>query len=386
MARYKLSLTVLSPVHIGTADGEIGPMEFFVNNDHVYLASEKSVMDALAEEGLIDNFVDFVENEWKPTLGRFLNTLTGKQRANIEKKIIVRKIPLENTEGRISKIRLQVSNTFDGLPCIPGSSIKGALRVALLFLLCRDNDGELKRVVRKLWENNRIRKERFAAELDKKLLQNVKLSGTKEGPHTDWLKCLYVSDAYPDTKNCTEVIPVKVISLTDDKCHFGARGATIYVEAITPGTTFTCDVIVDDFMEDMLSRFSKGLKAFDFERLLNGLPEKFDRLLKVDRGFFETAGLPSMAKRHEMLRKWGANFRLGWGSGLLTMTLDLLLTDEERRKLRERFYPRRNNPNFPQSRKIVVNNRYIKGKSSGVDDRSVVDTFGWINLKWERII
>jgi len=373
VARYRLKLTTLSPVHVGTAEGEIGAAEFFVKNDRVYITSENYVVDALARENLIDNFVDFFQNEPRPTLSKYLNTLTRKQRANVEKGITVRKIPVSQANSRIFTLRPQVSNAMDGRAYIPGSAIKGALRTTLLYLLCQRDDSELKRIVARLPRAKRGQKQQFAKDLDRNILQEVNLLEVKKGPNTDWLRSLHVSDAYPEEKDCTEVVPVKVVSLTDNRYHCGARGATVNVEAISPGTTLTCDVIVDGFMEKMLTRFSGGNKVFDFEELLMNLNQKFDKLIDLDRKFFTSAGLDGMVKRHEMLSKWGANFRLGWGSGLMTMTLGLLLDNAARREIRQAFYFRRSNPNFPQSRKVVVNRD------------SVVDTLGWINLSWERI-
>ena len=80
----------------------------------------------------------------------------------------------------------------------------------------------------------------------------------------------------------------------------------------------------------------------------------------------------SLAEKYQGYREAGANFRMGWGSGLLTISLALLLTEEERRDLRRAFYPKRNNPEFPQSRRVVV------------DSGQAVDTLGWVKLTWEK--
>ena len=374
MARYRLKLTTLSPVHVGTADGEIKDTEFFIKGDHVHITSEKYIAEALTRENLIDNFVDFVQNESRPSMNKYLATLTRKQRANIESTITIRNISLPWQNDRIFTLRPQVNNAADRSPYIPGSTIKGALRSTLLFLLCRNNKEELTRIVARLSQARTKNKKEFARDLDRKLLQEVNLSGVKKGPNTDWLKSLNVSDAYPKEKGCTEVITVKVVSLTDNGYHYGARNTSINVEAISAGTTFTCDVIIDEFAENMLTRFNNGRKVFDFNALLENLKEKFSELLNYDRKFFNLAKLDIMVKCQDMLSKQGANFRLGWGSGLMTMTVDLLLDDKTRREIRRVFYPPRGNPNFPQSKKVVV--------SGG----SIVNTLGWINLSWEKTV
>jgi CRISPR-associated protein Csm5 len=357
---------------VGTASGEIGGTEFYIRNNYACITSEQKVSQALAGEGLIDNFMEFAVNESYPTLGRYLNTLTRKQRASIENTINVRKVPLMAQDDRIARIRPQIVSPLDGSPYIPGSSIKGALRTAVLFLLLQDDKKELDEMVKRLPRARKKDKQWFARELDRQLLQQVNLGGVKKGPNTDWLRSLHIGDAFPEKKDCTEIIPVKVVSLTDHGYHFGARDATIYVEAIVPGTTLTCELVVDNFSESMLTRFNNGRKIIDFKDLLEKLPEKFTQIINTDRKFYELAGLNKMVEYHDLLIKYGANFRFGWGSGLLTTTVDLLLNEEERREVRQVFYPHRNNPNFPQSRKVTV------------ERNNVVNTLGWVRLSWEK--
>jgi CRISPR-associated protein Csm5 len=354
-------------------EGEVGFLEFFIKNNYVYFISEEYMVKALTQEGLADDFTQYVQNEERPTLSGYLDRFTGKKRYSLENMMTVRKVPIELSGSRLPRgVRALAYSPVDKKNYLPGSSIKGALRTTMLYLMCQKDNRTLQMVTERLFRARRNQKETFARKLDEDLLQNNYLVGARKGANSDWLKTFCIEDAFPEKKNCTEISTVRVVSLTDSGWHFGARGATIFTETFLPQTVLFCNVYIDDFQGKVFSQ-NAGSKLMGFEELMQGLDHKYKRLLQKDKEYFAQAGITEMVKSCEKLEAAGANFRLGWGSGMLSTTVDLLLDAQTRREIRRAFYPQRNNPEFPQSRRVIAD----KGK--------LVNTLGWLNLSWKKV-
>ena len=133
-----LNARALTPVHVGCGM-EVGRWEYFFSKDDrlVYLDYEKLATEAVDNEDLIDQLTRAAASDPGGNLNRFLRSVESKD-AGIRDRIgslrgqrqlpnLVRSTPAD--ERSIRRIRL-----FNGSPnCyIPGGSIKGALRTALL--------------------------------------------------------------------------------------------------------------------------------------------------------------------------------------------------------------------------------------------------------------
>lgn len=143
-----------------------------------------------------------------------------------------------------------------------------------------------------------------------------------------------------------------------------SAGIKVFVEAIQPGTELTFEMHIDNFLMNRFKKNNISLK----ELIRNAIEEKYKTLLLEEKQFFANCGLHEMVKYYEKLEQEGANFRMGWGSGLLNTSLSLLLDDNERIHLRRKYFKKRNHFIFPQSRKVVV-----KGES-------IVGSMGWCKI------
>jgi CRISPR-associated protein Csm5 len=368
MACFNLQLEVLSPLHIGNREGELKPIEFFTENGSLFLISESRLAENLATAHLIEDFYNYVSQDSYPSLNRYFHALGVSSSRPVRQNAVSRRIAIVEGDSRINAVRLNVADPLTNTPYIPGSSIKGAIRNALLQELCEQDPAALRSITAKLPSARRNQDKYFGSSLDNLLrlprLENVK----RPGPNTDWMRGIKVSDAFPNNKDGSSIYCVRVVSLTDDGFHFGARNASINAELIKPGSLLTCQLQIDDFTFEVLSRSNNGRKPFDPQNLVDILNKKASRLCDADSAFFQNAKLKGMVDRQQELMNAGANLKIGWGSGLLATTVDSLLSDEDRRAVRGAFYPHRNNPMFPQSRKVTMK----EGKIS--------DTLGWVKV------
>jgi len=369
---------VLSPVFIGDEKGERSPLEYYLEQKaYVYVISERKLLRALKEKNRLKDFLTYLEQEDRPNMNRFFSQL-GPQQSSVLRDATLRKI--KTGVSNLSNLRLHMMDPMTGEPYIPGTSIKGSLRLALLYYLASKDTKNFVNRVEQAVEKEKNKK-KAGKGIDTDYFQRYKIvkdNRSDGNPRNDILRMLKVSDAFVRIQSRTdyisEVYQVKVISLNNDNggYHFsraGNREINIYVEAIQPGMRFEFDIDIDEFLENIFK--SCGFTGKMNEQLMQALGLKYGNLLDEERSFFEKAGLKAMVNYCDMLKKSGANFRLGWGSGMLNTTAAMLLPGEVRRKIRGRYFKPRNNVIFPQSRKVVV---------SG--NGSVAHMMGWCKLEF----
>ncbi|GEA18925.1 type III-A CRISPR-associated RAMP protein Csm5 [Moorella sp. E306M] len=365
MKTYNLIIEVLSPVHIGDARGRLSALEFFQDRQAVYLVNEKAWAKKLAAMQGIDDFVRYVERESFPSLEKFLEGL-GASRANpLRQGTFLRRIA-KGEPLWLSNFQPFISDSASRQPYIPGSSLKGAIRSALLFYLAGKSRDKAAIISRALQRRLKQPGEGFDNLLRASLPEK---KGTRRSPNSDWLRALQITDAYPLNNDCTEVREARVISLNEGRgYHFGAREARLFVEVVKPGTRFKARLKLDQHTWDILHEASGEKPSFVLEKWLELGRDKSRQVLDKEKELFRQAGLTGIVEELDQIAARGANLRLGWGTGLLNTSLALHLSPEERRALRETYFSRRRHPEFPQSRKVVT-----KGGQPAA-------TLGWLKL------
>jgi len=388
-----VKLTVLSPVHIGDERGKRTQLEFFEEYAFIHIFSEDKLIRALKQKGKISAFLNYLEQQPYPSLKRFWQHIHPKDRNFILKEATVRKI--RKGAFNIKSLQPHISDPITSIPYIPGSSIKGSLRSALLYYFVSENTNPFIKVFEKLIkERNLKNRKEIGTELDVYYFQSNNIKGKnrlKKGGNTDLMRLVKVSDAFVRkeyrSNQISEVVRVKIVSLNNNGgFHFSkSRDSDIevFVEVIKPGTELIFEIDIDEFLKEFIETNGHRKKEYqydqgDMEELLRkALITKYEKLLIEEKDFFEKCGLYSeennsyMKKSFDTLIKKGVNFRIGWGTGLLNMTPNLFLGKDKRQELRSNFFQRRSNPVFPQSRKVIVDE----------NDR-ITDTLGWCKLEF----
>jgi CRISPR-associated protein Csm5 len=304
-----------------------------------------------------------------------------------------------------------IRNKF-GVPYLPGSSIKGAIRTAITYHLIKHADrykvptqqqlsaiekqlqasmGDLRRKA-KFYDDQAFMNELFS---NFTLTYQNKRIPAKQGPNTDFMRAIQVSDSIPLAPRLRErpdKPPVKlnqaiaaevIVSSHFEGDHNGLQKAKLKTSLFTEfvyniRTEFTLSID-----HEMLSwfRHAKGMELpfKSVAELLDLCQEFAQDQWNLDHDYWQsiqnnpnTQGkrldFDAIRQQYEV-ETCPHTLRIGWASGLPGTTISLLLPDEQVAQVRDTCGIRA--PDFlaPKSRRTVMN---IKGEIKHLP--------GWVKL------
>ena len=250
---YKIIARTLAPVHIGSGE-KIGKKEYWYNKKkgQVGILDMQAFYKGLTEKKLLNEFMNYMLFEKKQLLYQWMNTqnITQEELREWTKYVLGTKdAEIENDKNR--DILLFCKNAY-GMPYIPGSSIKGALRTCLLTAQIleklKKNPEEYRVEKDEITENTRNKKK---LELLEKGIEQKELhtlirrneTGDLENKGKATMDCMAgirVSDSNP--------LDMKTLTLCK-KIDLPRRGKEqelpIYRECIKPNTVFTFEISID---------------------------------------------------------------------------------------------------------------------------------------------
>lgn len=375
---FRCTLTALSPLHIGATAPEPACRYAFEENgttaasNRVFFLREETFLSRLGA-------MSAAEYHRKPFPAEKLPEEEALRRGTLYELRATKAARSLNKE-----VRPFIRNGF-GRAYIPGTSLKGALRGALLFshLLCNEKlRKELRRTANLLVEMmrnasptniGRIRKEKGHAPHLEALFRSDGSS-----PHSDLAKAFKVGDSTPfgeplflaavniftakDENGTRRLVP-----LTDQK---GGKAAPLFCEVLPPGATLEFDLDIDVPLAEHLGaeRRRKGTASAieavkDKEDLLLALQDTAQFLLPLEKAFLDAAHASSLWKSDfEEEQDDAAIIRLGWGCGWMGHSLfPLLAYDEE------------DTPKSPASRKCLT-----------ASDGTPQELLGWARLRFSE--
>ncbi|NWF99246.1 MAG: type III-A CRISPR-associated RAMP protein Csm5 [Nitrospirae bacterium] len=370
--KKKAKITVKSPIHIGSVDQKLTTFEYIHFGQSIYQISEEKLSLFLQRKNLIDAYVNAVSGEgYRFKLLKFLKSkgITLK-----ENDLIIlsggRKTKLLGDASGLNEYRPFIKDGFSDI-FIPGTSIKGVIRTAILYNFLStfkktDSQGFQKVVEKKISNDIDFRKERRIKNKIlfewgiKKWLEGFSLPefDERESPHTDWLRMLHVSDAYPIKEIETIIIPANVLKKDNSgwtyKKENSGQMTTIWIECIPENSAFEFTISWD---KRLLEEFKRQNST---KVLPQGLEEVFDNINNWSKDVFEFE--KSFSSGND-LQNWykenKANFRIGFGSGMTSTTISILLTDEVRKKIRNFACRDKQNDIAPKSRRIWLKNNHL---------------------------
>jgi CRISPR-associated protein Csm5 len=387
MAEYEIS--VESPVHIGSGD-QLDLMDFVVHNGRLSVIDFDKVLSELVNKGespliLHDEIERFGKNF---DFGKFLY----RQGIDVEN-VSQYTLTCEGTPNRMATF---IKNAF-GIPLIPGSSIKGAIRTALTwyFLKNENMESEIEKTLRRvLGELNQIRdnreRRRASSWWERKMgqeLENLIFYGKEKDPQYDMNKAMTVTDATLGSVDLLEMVLCKIFTTTKEN-RLVPKGFDIFIEAIKPDISIgTTKISLNSyFLEEKLSSLGFDKKRVDTFKKFPHICNEFSRdLIQYELDFFEKYGPPELVQFYEgLLKSTTADdeflLRLGFGIGWISTTIGLILEDnpELLKNIRREFQMGRKRdhpyyvPEFPKTRKVTIE----RGKPRF--------PMGWIRLRRPR--
>ena len=279
-------------------------------------------------------------------------------------------------------------------PFVPGSTLKGAIRTALLWDLINEDDTHYKETLKHLKAlakqkpRGNPRRETPAKSIEQKVLGR--------NPNHDLLRALQVSDTAAIELSALEIGTAGTVTLDSNdqlvqKIDNGQE-YKIFVEQLQPKHRLTFSLKVDEWL---LKQPAKRRLGFDDsqEAALRSIAEVCNHatryFMETEQDFFDNYGLTEISDRYDDLLKQiddlpaGAFIlQIGWGSGYNANTITQLFTDDPDTSenllmdLRERFklgesrsrrgtYDARE---FPKTRRI-----FYRG-------RNPISPFGWVKV------
>lgn len=328
----KIYLQTLTPVHIGTGE-ELFALDYVLRGDRYYRVSQQQFLEFLMAqsnpEALLDQYSEWIVNlsdrianlreDLRGTRDRQEKRDYNQQLSRLQQSLnlqdFARKVNLQgqfaqflrtagirsyHKDSGLPDKRLQVRGmmtTGDGRPFLPGTSLKGSIRTALLFAALRKHGQQHERQLSMQLvdeANQRGNKRKIAARMGKRMEQTMAYGGIeKKGKlryddvQQDVFKFLYVSDAHLEGKQTDPVEVVKTdlylvtnTSRDPKKRDYKAtkQRQSPSIEAIKPGTILTCEV---DIKVDQMVAILRVLKVAHQRKEWVAFEEKIERIFGI---------------------------------------------------------------------------------------------------------
>lgn len=372
MEKYEskqIELNCISPVHIGSGV-KLLPFEYLYDRRKrdVFFVDEGKFSELLMRHRLIDNFVADMRQRRPPYL---LNWLTDHRISEREMQgITVRRAKVHIRQNERSSLNdvACLETAAGGIPYIPGSSLKGAIRTAVIYHLLRQSAHENLR--RKYWGKLQdamsardIKAEigKLAKKLEEELLCQLKYVDEKgkysDAAIQDVMRGLRVGDAMPTAKRLDTVILQKIDCSTHaNKSGRKEHSISLFRECIPIGSKFRFRIT---FEKEILAQI--GIRDID-------------ALIRMCRTY-TASGLAMQEHafgrdyRAEFVEAGDADVMLGGGTGFLSKTIFYALAPGEEigRKavaalLDELFFDRRRRQpqHFHRQKDTVLSPRTLK--------------------------
>lgn len=327
------TLKTLSPLFIGSGEEtDLSPYTDFIQDGRqlVYLDERKFQAFLSEKPELVDKYVSgiregFENNRSTFSLAGFLASIPDMKRDNIERRRIA-------IDGEIKKNQLRRFIATSGLPYVPGSTIKGAIRTAVLFDWIMNSGAGRKQ----LQEIKALTEKRFRRDLQKTAVERNCFGSISR----DAFRFLRISDSETAPPSAICVSEIRHLSLypsTTAKKNTAYRKAEIpqWNELLRPDVSMTFSISLEQphertglpFLDEQkLTGLFSIINSFSRESCLRELDELEGRPHEFDRfsSFYE--------KLESQLGSLGENeaiLRLGGGKTWFDNSIGLALDSEE---------------------------------------------------------
>jgi len=334
-----MKLEILTPVHVGSGDKYLAT-DFVIKRDRVVFVDSMKFFEEVEKKGL--DPLD-VANELGE--GKRIDDFVDPA------KIKIREVPFY---GRTSRNEILAHIKSQGKPYIPGSSIKGAIRTAILWKEVNEHGELLDWTINHIKEKLRRSRKRYLDrreltrlddELEEKVFRRGRLIEKRGDPKNDLLRALRVYDSgFIDGYS---IYQIKFL---------GMGNFSVLAECLDSGEVSEFETNIDEFTLEYLNQ------KLDYDYIMSAAREFAEKVVEVEL----KRNYPPEAKREfeNVLKARGIILRLGWGTGWYSSTIGTLLEthpefEDIRRKLGLGRNPRtkRFSRNFPATRRVTFDNK-----------------------------
>lgn len=414
----KVKIKTLTPIHIGTGK-KLTPLDFFNN----YRISYDKLFDIVAQQKR-DEFFNWLEQN---------STISANEIQRIfgiRSQDIVNSASLYRITGSFQKELNEGIKDSNNELFIPGSSLKGSLRTALMYKVL-SNPSKVSYISNQL--NNLINKaassrgnpksiKDLLKSADDKLEQEVFICGVEkernniveilfEDQKFDLLKLVKISDSSSvSTYDSGEISELQVYALKKVPPH---KTFKIYTESIKDNVELEFDISFDvsfikrakeelnnpnsDFGKKYFIGFEHKLKAlfdidivndsdFSEEKIINSLIKAWvdfgNAVSKIEKAWIDSLTNNNKIKTNLLEKLYNTNTKtkVGFGSGFSGMTiLPLLLQDNNLKNKADSFY-KSVGIGFHKSTNTPLNIDGFPFTRKYSNNQTTYSGFGWIKI------
>lgn len=366
--KHKYNLEILTPVHIGTGE-KIGSVEYVLDKGLHRIDMNELFKDSTFK---VQTFINFSENR-NCYLGEFNKELALKYTlyyVAIDSKIeseLLNQIK-NNRSADINEFKKNVFNQ----PYIPGSSMKGAIRTAILWYILKNDSNKLQDVInirQKMIKQN----PKNPKKADNKILESI----FGKDPNYDFLRVLQLEDSNPFSITSLEVSDVKILTTTKNGAH--PKRFSNFTETLVESAKSTLKIKIDDFLlEDDIARklgfngkqnFIKSISEICNSKSISEICNSYAKeFINNEIDFFNKYHLPNLVNAYDdLLDKIPSNnnaflLHLGWGSGWHGMTITEILGNTILNDIRWKFNIGKKVKYHKKCNGIVKPDKYNKNK------------------------
>lgn len=330
----KIKLETLSPIHIGSGVQYQGNAEYlyFDREKVLVVADEEKILDIIGTEN-IHIWVGYIEN--RENRQSFLEYLRQRKPNIRPEDVAQRIIPLKGNQSPhfTNTLREQIHSGM-GVPFIPGSSIKGAIRTSI-FSQTIIPKYETRGLGDRDLNFRLIRRGNY--EVPDFNDQNLQREVFGQNPNSDWMRMLQVGDCY--FPNSTHAAFSETLNEKGANQQYEIKGEVRQlIEYIPAGRTAEFQINIPEAHRDLIMRkeprlFASTARQLNYHWLCSVLQQHALRLLRNEIVFFKDADLPDDANGlQDFMKEMEADakdflqnvclLRLGFGTGYRNMTGD----------------------------------------------------------------
>ncbi len=365
----KVKIKTLSPVHIGSGIDLQSDIEYLIDGDRLAIIDEKKVLKVIGEVN-IDKWVTIINN--RENLFDYLKLRKNDIKlSDIDK----RQMEVYCSDLQNKKTLKEQLHNAQGNATIPGSSIKGAIRTAIISYLVEKETERVNNIINKKrsFLNSKGRKWNLGSfqEVESEILNQLLSNSFKPDANHNVFRFLQVTDAYfyyetyasnmqvlnlqrngwnikNGSDQLTELIGQDCKSEIRIKINQKLLEENINRKEIKTDISFLNSI---EKLFEIINIHTKFLlkKEIDFWKNENNYPESVDYYIENLKKLFEES---DKCKKEEALLRIGSGS--GWDNitGAWAKTNKDLFSDDEWFQLSKLLNKGRDVDCFPKSRKL----------------------------------
>ncbi len=359
---FEWQVKVVTPVHIGVAQEKFlrEGIDFIVKHNKIYVLDQRKLIDKYG----VNNYTAYVMN--------------GKLKDKISNDLDHLNLRVESFAGSTQELRPTIKNTLSGKPYIPGTSMKGAIRSALVHHASKDTTnfspgnlfGRIEEDIMKFIKVSDV-------EFESTKIYNSKIYNLKEdnqGFYSVWKKNLGGKDANSETFDdrnfttgyeCVTLDQKSICRIQFDHNLFQINKQKNNIR-IDSGLQEIFTDSIEDKLFNLLYSYGNEFREKEFVFFNTYQDADFTKDLKDD-----------ISKINSGLSSSGSSLRVGLGSGFHSVTGDWSckdhLIDQIYKNDRGRTRGKRNRKNSAKSRKLLFH-------YPNADDNPFFYPMGYISL------